>query len=397
MLQDILAQTHLLKASNVKDKLYALYGILHRLCEHKMPTPVLDLPPPIVWMQGSIAMIKGSRSLRMLRDVINDDRCRYHRHTDLCSWRCATKMDGTPSEPRWTFAWDGFGGSRPPRWQVQEYQVDIKVPTSSPWDQEPQLWSAQYGLTRLSESLGTSHSLAIQGVVVDVICGRSLQPDFMTELHRKSSTSPYGDHRSGLDETMEGQAGMMACMAAVLYEWAKLIRKTVEAMDAADVFRDLMMFEMNAMDLYGPNHDGKDADADFRAWYNCLISPGTVQGRLVDLVTRVGIWVDELTHMNGRNFHMQFCILAIWKCLFTTAGGYVGYTWYTAESDDLVVLLCWGHMPAILRPVRRSRFAVHETAEPERYLLIGFAYVHGFMDCSAWDMQEGQLQEFIIM
>jgi hypothetical protein len=55
-------------------------------------------------------------------------------------------------------------------------------------------------------------------------------------------------------------------------------------------------------------------------------------------------------------------------------------------------------MPAILRPVRKSKLAVCCAVDGlEEYLLIGFAYVHGMMDCSEWDMPQDGLRDFMLI
>ena len=64
--------------------LYGFYGLLQVLSDCRLPAPDLNLPVPLVWMNGTIAMIRGSQSLRVMQDVVNDDRCQVHRHGYLC-------------------------------------------------------------------------------------------------------------------------------------------------------------------------------------------------------------------------------------------------------------------------------------------------------------------------
>ena len=393
---DALSRTHKLKTTEQRDMLYGFYGLLQVLSDCRLPAPDLNLPVPLVWMNGTIAMIRGSQSLRVMQDVVNDDRCQVHRHGYLCPQQRSRLAKQDLVEPRWTHLWRNAPREKALGWTIQDYRFNHKPPRNTAWDRAPELWSAQDSKSPLGEITAMSGSLVVQGVRLDVIHKRNAQPDFMTRLLDKSSSKDSGVE---LDEALGGQSGMFISMTYVLREWLDIIQKSRERSPPADIFHDMMMFELNPVALYGADYGNQAVALDIRTWCEVLMkSSSSGCGDLSHQREVASILAEDLKNMHGKKFAQQICINIIWKCAFRTAEGRVGYTWYTAEEGDLLVLLCWSRMPAILRPMRQSKLASSELDNgPERYLLVGFAYVHGLMDCSKWPMQEDKLEDFILV
>jgi hypothetical protein len=208
----------------------------------------------------------------------------------------------------------------------------------------------------------------------------------------------YGkDNIAGLDDAVEGKGEFFAQVTCVFHDWAAMVHTVRE--DWTDLFYEILTWGTNAVGLFGSAHRDVNPRDEFTVWYDILTRPlSSDTGTLTSLCKGIEDRLRELKRWHGGLCHLRLCHGVMQRCLFLTESGLIGNTWHTAQEGDLVVLLCWSRMPAILRPLHKSKFAAsHSPGDPEQCLLIGFAYVHGYMDCNAWDMPEDELENFILI
>jgi hypothetical protein len=242
----------------------------------------------------------------------------------------------------------------------------------------------------LTHPTTTASRLAIQGMVLDTISSRSANPMFLDDMiHNKYSS---------LDQVLEGNPELVTQMTSVFYEWALLIHKA-NTVKHEEVFRNIMTWDKNAIDLYGPKYEAAEMERDIHKWYTCLTRPSEEeQGGLANLVRRIEARLVELMLLNLEKYHQELCVSSVFKCIFMTSNNHMGSTWYTAQEGDFVVLLCWSRLPAILGPIQRTRLTNHERRdEAGHYLLIGFAHVHEYLDCWKWNLPTNSLKDFILV
>jgi hypothetical protein len=346
----------------------------------------------MLWTIGSQAVIQGFQTLDILCDVANDDTCAHHRIASECSTKCEEDflIGQQLHDSRWTYIWDADPNTNLISWHRPLEFEEQRPPRNTQWDTEPMLFSMQGGIVTLGTTLTTKSSLVVQGVRLSSIRTRTIAPEYITKLYAKNDISSFND-------TVDGRADMFVQLTSVLHDWLAMIQTM--GGNWLDVFYEIITWSLNAVDLFAAAHRGVDAREEFQVWFDCLTRPLSPEtGNLGSLTKGIEERLGELESRHNGNQHLHLCLGIVHRCLFLTEGGLIGNTWYTAQEGDLVVLLCWSRMPAILRPLRKSKFASSLfPGDPEQYLLIGFAYVHGYMDCSKWDMPEGELESFILI
>lgn len=147
--------------------------------------------------------------------------------------------------------------------------------------------------------------------------------------------------------------------------------------------------------------------------YDCTLHANSEEVE-IDVARRSEPKLRPLTRSNhgGQFYHGTYL-----RKLFITSSGYIGLTSHAVEPGDLVVVLCGGQMPFVLRKVKResdgmtvevssseqqkpqpevpgssdakggSGIDPRGSDESEHYILLGEAYVHGIMDGEAVKMQ----------
>lgn len=374
-----------LHSTDRSDKLYGLYGILQMLSNQEFPPPNKSLPLEIVWMHGTIGIIRSFRSIDLLYNVSNEDGCHKHRLRLFCNVSCKENRS-TAKEyrtPRWTYDWGGLETSDTMKFHRQNNFLEIALPRGSVWDREPSLFSEAYGFTSLRTPPLISSALVVQGIRLGRIRATTNSADFLATMLEQNSNS--------FDEAVDGKDEFFLQLTISLHARIEFLREHCPNGDPVHILRDLLLWGHNPMDLYGPAFADVDLAEDFEAWYECLngtSSPET--GGLVDLERRMERQLKTLMSLHSKQYHQELCISVIYQRMFVTNDGHVGSAFYPIQEGDLLVLLCWARMPAVLRPIG------HATKGP-RYLLISFSNVYDFMDCGRWEMTENNLESFMLV
>ncbi|KAE9969104.1 hypothetical protein EG328_007058 [Venturia inaequalis] len=347
-LQGVLVLVRGLQAQNPLDRLYSLYTILQGFCPG-FPKPNYSIAPSTLWASATSAMIQSTRCLDLILDV-------YHGQG--------------ANLPSWSFDWD-FQGKHMP-WVVPDDLLDQKRPPGSSWDQAPKLElilkPAQYLVLR------------IKGRIFTKVGKRSVDQN-----HARSWYRDVHPTLKDPDATRE-MSTMLDEATRILFEWA-IPRAEVESTvsDAAELCRHLIIWaELPEEDAYKA----------FNTWYPHMrrLQWLPADGKLDEPDDAMPGITRSLLRKHGENlakhFHDQTCLRRLFRCFFVTEDGRLGDGRYTIREGDLVVLLCWSKVPAIIRP----------TAEdPSLYTLVSFSYIHGLVDCHAWNLQEEELQEFTLV
>jgi hypothetical protein len=389
-LETALTNANNLRATAPRDRLYGLYGVLQGLCGGTLPKVDSALPMPIVWMQGSIGLIRGFRTLDILRNVLNDDRCPYHRSQLLCVTHCQGNKNEEPG-PRWTHLWYKDTMKVKLVWNRPVAFLQQSLPRATAWDQQPEVQPPVEASLPDASSLNTR--LIIKGQVLSRIAKRSAEPTFLTKMLREKTGPLFAEAVTKTE--------FFSQMTVVLREWANMCQNVVQDGTNVRILHDLLTWEFTPNVLYSTKRSPKHSLKDFHKWHSILIqfrSQNESTESLTELLRSTESHI-ELLEVNSEQYHRLLCINARFRCLFVTADDQIGMTWYSAREGDLVVLLCWSRMPAILRPVGQSPLSISSssTSLRPRYLLIGFAYVEGYMDCGEWNMEENKLVDFVLV
>ncbi|GAB7360032.1 hypothetical protein MBLNU230_g7555t1 [Neophaeotheca triangularis] len=331
-LREVLVQARSLRATDSRDKLYSLYAIFRRVCEH-YPEPDYNRPMSVVCILATVAIIKASNTLDMLAEVSNEE----------------TSLEF----PSWAFDWEG--DSVDLRWMVPEDFWFKKLPRLTAWDPPP-----------VFDLSPPRPSMRVQGSVHSTISKTSAAPDSAREFYHRL----YLNAKSGTrcDEREEEQA--LLEMSRTMYAWSALSADAAGSSTQADKLRllhDVLTWEMSSENL---------EFSAFTTWH------ATLMGKPPELDE--ASWLSELK-MFGDEFHERVCARKASRSFFVTSSGVQGDTHHSVRPDDLLVLLCWSRLPAILR----------QSGDGHR--LIGFAFADGLMDCSAWGLRSECLTEYILM
>jgi hypothetical protein len=343
-----------LQAKDPLDRLYSLYTIMQGFCPD-FPKPNYRISPAVLWASATLAIIQSTRCLDLILDVHHDER-----------------DDRLPS---WSFDWglQSENHSKSP-WDAADDTLLRQRPVGTAWDKPPKI--------ELDHDISGFRPFLIKGKIHSKVEKRSLDQKEARDWVRNTYSTLENP-----DVTVEYQNAMGGA-TQILFEWAipKGGAQPPTDIDEQELCRHLLIWA----DI--PEQDSSKA---FETWYpemkrlqwiqadESLNEPDDSLASLIQF---------QLSQQHGKGlatrFHEQLCFRRLFRCFFVTSDGRMGDAFHTVREGDLVVLLCWSKVPAIIRP---------QSDDPSLYTLVGFAYVQGLVDCHAWDLKEEELQEFTLV
>lgn len=361
-------------ATKLEDKIFSLYSIMSRIFEH-YPKPIYDRPQNLLWVLTSLSIVYSFRTLDLIANVFNDGICPIHRSAFHCQSQECTDAES----PRWCYQWQHEPTQE--HWMRPFDFFNIALPVNTAWDRSPKVSyrGQSYGLleaikllelVREDETAWPSSSeninLVVHGKMIARIQETTSRPEFLNSWIRA---------RTG-KAAWRRDDNFVRDMTISFQEWRKMVKRICSNDKAAqDMLYNLLMWErsqeVTSMDR-----------KDFREWYDFLGSSLNDEH-----IPEDGDQPPEA--LTESDHHTQLCGHEEFRRLFVTTDGKVGKAIYAVEAGDLVVLPCWSRMPAILRPVISSDQPpdAPESESRSQYLLIGFAYIEGLMDCNDWNLQ----------
>jgi hypothetical protein len=194
-------------------------------------------------------------------------------------------------------------------------------------------------------------------------------------------SAPCGTESLKFDDTF------LRDMTLCFRDWLSTIKTVhVDSQVARKVFYDTLTWDMNT-------EVTSTSLERFTKWCTLLDSLTCDAGQVSDLE------LEALRAVNERHYHVQLCGYERYRRLFVTDNGKVGKAIYAVEDGDLIVLPCWSRMPAVLRPIENGEVdrGSGNRGSDKMYLLVGFAYIEGLMDCNEWGLQEEELEVFCLI
>lgn len=352
-LRGVLVMVRTLQAQVPQDRLYSLYTIFKQFCP-EFPEPNYSVPPSTLWATATSAIAHSTRSLDLILDVHHEDRA-----------------DHLPS---WSFDWgpesrENFN----PTWAIPDHLLLQKGPTGTAWDQAP----------KFEQGHDNNHAPALR--IKGKICTKVGKKSPEQKKARQWVCSIY--HTLVDPEATVEFSNIMGDTTQILFEWA--IPRAGSApptrFDAEEICQNLLVWSrISEEDCYNA----------FNSWYPEVKRLNWIQAD--ESLNEPQEWLAAMVHAMLRKhgeklaerFHDRLCLERLFRCFFTTEDGRIGDGFHTVKEGDLVVLLCWSKVPAILRPMKE---------DPSLYQLVCFAYVHGLVDCHTWNLKEEDLQEFTLV
>jgi hypothetical protein len=340
-----------LKSTVVSDKLFSLYTILKDFCP-EFPEPQEDILPTDLWPRATLAIINSMHCLDLIMNV----------HDEIGGIL-----------PSWSFDWARCENSST-SWDAPDEVLTRCTPAGAAWDKAPILeWSS---------GPGPSKRFRIKGERYSTIKKRSLD--------QKAARDWYIDYGNDADlnddlfrENRPEFATASQQVVRMLFDWVipKLGSSITTDCNPQTLCRELLLWDTGPMDMHYQY---------LKEWYIELQKLQYLHEDGVSNLPDTSAEAQEKLKVVGERvkFHSMMCMKRLWRCFFRTEDGRIGDGFHTVREGDLVVLLCWAKVPAILRPT---------VEDPSLYTLVCFVYIQGLVDCHAWDLKEDQLQEFTLV
>jgi hypothetical protein len=374
-----------LHATNAVDKVYSLYSVFRRIFEN-FPKPKYDRSGQLLWVFTSLSIIGSFRTFDIIASICNDGSCGLHGSVLSC-----TSQECVGSSPsRWCYIWEPELTKA--HWQRPFTFFEQHLPRSTAWDRGPQVIFERQSMS-IQQALGELDELAKHDDASKLFCIQDVRLSVQGKLAAritKTSSKPQFLSRwlssRAREDKQHRDDGFLREMTAYLRQWIDMIRTVhPRAQDRRRIFYDLLMWERS------PEVTSTSLE-DFANW--CLLLEKTDVRE-----QRSDVDMKALRAVNERDYHVQLCGFEQFRRLFLTDDGRLGKASYALEVNDLVVLLCWSRMPAILRPVKDGDKVINDRKLgcDAAYLLVGFAYIDGLMDCKDWNLQEHDMEEFCLV
>ena len=325
-------------ATDPKDKVYALYGLLQDMKVDGLSLPDYRRELADIYAEVTAASIRFDKSLFVLSYVASD-----RRREDLSSW-----------VPDWS---DRGWKESDVRYPVVRDRFAAAGGAEAKWEFPP----------------GRPKEMVVYGMIVDEVIYRG---GSYPRVPTAQSTDELQDfHR--VYETMREWVDISSWTGGSPYPTGERVE---------DALRTTLMNDE-------PENNG-DAAAmqSYAAWLEIMrtgVKPSShlqAQGSVsVEMETLIGI-----TRSPAWQFHNLAMVFSVNKTFFRTGEGYFG----TApdgfpdpiRSDDVVAVVAGMAMPVVLRPVDSGRFR-----------LISHCYLHGIMYGEEWERRGGDGREIILV
>ncbi|KAK5113817.1 hypothetical protein LTR62_003201 [Meristemomyces frigidus] len=414
-LSGLLQASQMFDATDLRDKLYALYGLTTTNLDSLGLSPDYSLPPQWVFIQTMFGLVRASGNLELLELV------------EVASREDLTLPSWVPSlKASWPYL-----GSLAGTHGWQEFTVGPKMMRRLAKlmmePEEAETESANEHLPDQSDTQDTSDGDAIEEALGQVLRGKS--PDVETEddpeshpsasnhhplstftledsgalllsgqlVDKVSQTSspvsqpqgPAGEYNTAIDDLENNIKEMTKLFGSTLNTTYRRLRAFAQACIERDkLYRyptgePLLTAYRQTIIAGSQSLDSAEADRVLTEWRK-LFRPANILSKLSNSIGieqipgGLAMLTFFLGGQTGPRDTRMFGILteiSFGRRLCWTAKGYLALLPAAAQEGDLIVVLRGGRLPFVVR------------AKEEGYGLVGPGYVHGIMDGEAFDVE----------
>lgn len=343
-----------LQATVISDKLFSLFTIL-RAFFPEFPEPRKGISTIELWPTATVAILKAVRCLDLLIGV-------FSKAGDIL--------------PSWSFDWTAhpcdYSG-----WDAPNDVLTRVPPSGTAWDNAPRLGGT-------AQSRGRK-ALRIKGVRYSKVTARSPEFGDFRDWHSDAKNNDQEETDSSrFPENRPEFASASEHIARMLFEW--IIPKIgshsiLNEDDLQTRVRELLIWNTIPQEQF---YDY------FQEWYAAMKKFQYLHEDGVSNLPDICSQLREKMSRYGAGSMFHDCLMPkrSWRCFFRTEDGRIGDGFHTIQEGDIVVLLCWAKVPAILRPTKDN---------PSLHTLVSFAYIEGLVDCHTWNIKEDDLEEFTLV
>ncbi|KAH8651583.1 heterokaryon incompatibility protein-domain-containing protein [Tricladium varicosporioides] len=327
-------------ATNPRDKVFALFGILQEL-NIASPSPAYGKPLGRIYAETTVACINNDESLKILYYVPSDNR-----HLELPSWAVDWSDRGWEKDDSRSLVTEKpfcASGSSTPGWCFREDALHLVL---------------RGKIVDLVEYLG-------QPLRVGVHDHSAITPDLIWSSFRMEPRSQWS-----LQDTIQD----MDSAFKILKSWVDLASRA-----GSEWVSDVRQTALRATLLEGHSSDqdenSDDMVSSFLAWCEMMktFNPKLAQGEEAIRPGTVPQSFTAVTSGLGSKYHYKVMRTCSKKSFIVTRNSIFGIAPDMVKVDDSIALVAGLGMPVILRP-----------AGQDTYRLICQAYVYGIMDGEAW-------------
>lgn len=386
-------------ATDVKDKVFALYGVFQELkIANTLPAPDYSKSVEDIYRELTIACIESDKNLYVLLDAPSDYR---HLRPDLASW-----------VPDWSDpGWRGKGNGDCRIAEVRG-RFCAAGPAEPTWE-----FSAE------------GCKLLLRGKIVDEVilcgepfCGLANIESILAQLKRSedssSSNSVFDSYKHELYEAY-----------TILKSWVEICswydNYSTTGETPKQALRRILLHdywinddELSAFNAWFAIMSSPNPDVEvFRAHYGVQVGLRSIEDAVAEQVIRQfppeTIAVAAFEMRPGGSFHTRVLTYSNRKGFFVTEAGRMGTAAARVETNqngrakavnlvqagDKIAVVAGLAMPIILRPVVEGGGTTDSTQEDGKlvYRLVTHAHVHGIMHGEAWEDESTVLEEIILV
>jgi hypothetical protein len=334
------------QATDPKDKIFALYGVLTEL-EVPWPRPDYALSVEEIFREAVIAAINYDKTLHILYHAPSDRRLER-----LSSW-----------VPDWT----------EPGWEPDDPRYNLHT----------QFSASKSGVPTWTFSDNGS-ALILSGKVVDTVIYRT---DPLPEIPMRALVDRGRGMSNVTRAEMENISQVILAASATLKTWVEVSQwadyPTGEPSKIA-----LQRTLISDLPEGGSNYD----QATIEAWHHIINTHELelVKSRLHALQLSDTTTEGRFNSM-GWMFHNMVLAASQKKCFFLTENGYFGTAPdplpTSLQPGDKIAIISGLEMPLLLRPVEGGY----------QYILLTHVYVHGIMHGEMWSVIKDDLEEIALV
>ncbi|KAK3683276.1 hypothetical protein LTR37_020389 [Vermiconidia calcicola] len=386
-------------ATDVRDKVFALYGVFQELkIARTLPAPDYSKSTEDVYRELTIACIESDRNLTVLFDAPSD---RRHLRPHLASW-----------VPDWSDSgWRGKG-STDCRIALTRDRFCAAGPTDPEW-----CFSKD------------GHRLQLRGKFIDevILCGTPFC--CLVDAHTLANIRDYRDPSTNSNAKEEYLSGLRQLYDS-LTSWVSVCawydRYPATGETAREAFCRTLTQDFSIAEDVTPEHYQQvsaawfdimaSANPDvevFRARYGSELDDATIE-RVIEMCPPDAVSFSAFTMKSGGEFHSAAKLWSNRRGFYVTADGRMGTApartevlrdgssraVNLVEAGDLIAVISGMEMPMVLRPLGSEAAADAKVVVRHGecvYRLVTHAYVHGIMYGEAWEDEAKRVEEIILV
>lgn len=386
-------------ATDVRDKVFALYGVFQELqIAWTLPAPDYSKSIEDVYRELIIACIESDKNLTILFDAPSD---RRHLRPHLASW-----------VPDWSDSgWRGKG-STDCRIALTRDRFCAAGPTDPEW-----CFSKD------------GHRLQLRGKFIDevILCGTPFC--CLADAHTLANMRDYRDPSTNSNAKEKYLSGLRQLYDS-LTSWVSVCawydRYSATGETAREAFCRTLTQDFSIAEDVIPEHyqqvsaawfdimTSANPDVEvFRARYGSELDDATIE-RVIEMCPPDAVPFSALTIQPGGKFHSAARLWSNRRGFYITADGKMGSApartevlrdgsfraVNLAEAGDRIAVVQGLEMPMILRPLNREAAGNAKVVVRDGecvYRLVTHAYVHGIMYGEAWEDRATSVETIILV